>query len=306
MKALERALRRVTGLGFEQLKGVAAGTLERTRRERLGLAAAGWAFWTTVALLPTLIVLLTLYGLVADADQIERQVASVLGSVSAETRTLVSDQLRSFSRSGGLGWGLALGLVGLLWTASNGMANAIKAVALAYGERERRRFLTLRLLALAFTVGALVMMGAGTAIVAVVPEALDRAGSPLGIALSAVRWGGLVVLVGTGVAVLYRFAPQSRHGGWEWVIKAALIVSATWAAMTGLFSLYIRNFSNYAGTYGALAGLIILMLWFYLTAFLAVAGAAIAAEMWEIGAGKSAAQHRSAERAHRDELRRAS
>jgi membrane protein len=298
----EGAVRRLTGLGFDQLRRVGTGALERARRERLGLVASGWAFWTTVALFPTLIVLLTVYGLVSDTGEIERQVSDVLGSVSSEARTVVTNQLTSLSRSGGLGWGLALGLAGVLWTASNGMANAIKAVALAYGEQERRSFLKLRGLALAFTVGALAVIGVATAIVAVLPIALNGGTGLLGVAVTVLRWGGLIAIVALALAVLYRFAPRTRHGGWEWAIKAAITVAVAWAAMTGLFSLYVQNFGDYAGTYGALAGLIILMLWFYLTALLAVAGAAIAAEMWEVSEGRDGDASGEGDRA----LRRAS
>lgn len=283
-RRLEAVVQTATRLDLEAWARVLRRAWERARRERLGLVAAGVGFWASLSLFPALIVLLTVYGLVSEADEVNRQVAQVLGSVSAEARTVVTSQLRSLVVSGNLGWGLLFGLVAVLWTASNGMASAIKAVALAYGEQERRPFLKLRALALAFTLGALLVVGAMIALVAVLPFALDEAGSGPSAALFTLgRWGGLVLLMSALVAALYRFAPRTRHGGWEWAIKASITVCVVWAVVTAVFSVYVRTLSDLAATYGALAGLIVLMLWFYLTGYLVLGGAAVAAEMWRVG-----------------------
>lgn len=281
--SVARLLTRATGLDVARWRRVLSGTQERMKEDRLGLVAATIGFWATVSLFPSLVVLLTIYGLVSETGEVQRQVERVLGSVSEEARSLVTRQLRWLVTSGGLGWGLVLGLVGVLWTASSGMANVIKAVALAYGEEEQRPFLRLRVLALAFTVGALVIVGVATTLVAVLPVALNGGSGAWRVVFAIGRWGGLVLLLSLAISALYRFAPQTRHGGWEWAIKGAIVVSLAWAGTTALFSVYARNFSDYAGTYGALAGIIILMFWFYLTGFLVVGGAAVAAEMWRVG-----------------------
>lgn len=301
-------LRGVTGLGVPEWARVLRGTRKRVKDERLGLVAAAFGFWGTLALFPALIVLLTVYGMLSEADEVQAQVERILGSVSSEARTVVTNQLQSLTRSGGLGWGLVLGLVGVLWTASSGMANAIKAVALAYGEEESRGFLALRLLALAFTAGALLVVGAAIALVGILPAAFGDGFGLIGVLLSVGRWVGLVLLMAAAIAVLYRVAPRTRHGGWDWAIKGAVSVAVLWALMTGAFSIYVRNFSNYAGTYGTLAGLVILMFWFYLTGLLVVGGAAVAAEMWRVGEGEAHAEpHRSdATPLERDRERRAS
>jgi len=277
-RALDRALRRATGIDASRWRLVLLGVRERARDQRLSLVAAGIGFWATLALFPTLIVLVTLYSLTADAAEVQDQVDRVLGSVSPEARTVVGDQLESLADSGGLGWGLAVGLVGVLWTASSGMASAIKAVAYAYGEEEQRPFLGLRALALGFTVAGLAVILVVTTLIAVLPRAFED----LGVLVAVGRWLLMILLVAGAVAALYRFAPQRRHGGWEWSIKAALVVAIAWAALTAGFSVYVRSFADLTATYGTLAGVIVLMLWFYLTGLLIVAGAAIAAEMWRV------------------------
>jgi membrane protein len=279
---VDDAFRHVTGLGVAEWHRVSRGTIQRSRRQRLALVAAGWAFWAAISLFPSLIVLITVYGLLAEAEEVQRQVGSILGSVSSEVRTLITRELRHVVRSSG-GWGLVFGLAALLWTASSGMANAIKAVALAYGEAESRSFLRLRALALLSTVGALLVVGSAIALVAIVPATLSDATGATGLVVGALRWGGLIVLLTIGITILYRFSPRSRHGGWHWAVKAAVLVSIGWAGVTATFSVYIRSFSSYANTYGALAGFIILMLWLYLSAFLVVTGAAVGAEMWRVG-----------------------
>ena len=271
----ERVIRRATGFDLADWRRIGSGTRARMRQERLGLVAAAIGFWGTISLLPSLIVLLTIYGLISEVDDIQRQVERVLGSISEEARSVVTSQLRSVVESTGLGWGLVAGLVGVFWTSSSGMANAIKAVALAYGEPQQRSFLRLRLLSIAFTLGSLVVASVAVGIAAGAPLAFDVSWVAV-----AVRWVGLTLLVASAVATLYRLAPQRRHGGWEWAIKGALAVAVAWAAVTGAFSVYVREFSTYAGTYGALAGLVILMFWFYLTGLIVVGGAAMAAEMW--------------------------
>jgi membrane protein len=95
---------------------VLAGAMERAREERLSLVAAGIGFWATLSLFPSLIVLVTIYGLASDGSEVERQVDRVLGSLSPEARTVVSRQLHSIARSAQLGWGLALGLAAVLWS----------------------------------------------------------------------------------------------------------------------------------------------------------------------------------------------
>jgi membrane protein len=277
-RALDPALRRTTGIDVTRWRLVLLGARERAREHRLSLVAAGIGFWATLALFPTLLVLVTLYALTSDAAEVQAQVDRVLGSVSPEARTIVGDQLQSLARSGGLGWGLAGGLVGVLWTASSGMASAIKAVAYAYGEEEQRPFLRLRALALVFTVVGLAVILVLTTLVAVLPLAFED----LGVVVIAGRWLVMILLVAAAVAALYRFAPRRRHGGWEWSIKVATVVAIAWAALTAGFSVYVRSFADLTATYGTLAGVIVVMLWFYLTGLLILAGAAIAAEMWRV------------------------
>jgi membrane protein len=277
----ERVIRRATGFDLADWRRIGSGTRARMRQERLGLVAAAIGFWGTISLLPSLIVLLTIYGLIAEVGDIQRQVERVLGSISEEARSVVTSQLRSVVESTGLGWGLVAGLVAVFWTASSGMANAIKAVALAYGDPQPRSFLRLRLLAIAFTLCSLVVASLAVGIAAGAPLAFD-----VPWLAAAIRWLGLTLLVASAVATLYRFAPQRRHGGWEWAIKGALAVAVAWAAVTGAFSVYVRELSTYGGTYGALAGLVILMFWFYLTGFIVVGGAALSAEMWHQRVGR--------------------
>lgn len=279
---IEPAVHRVTGLPGSRWPRIFRGTRRRAREGRLSLVAAGIGYWATLSLFPTLIVLVTLFGLVSEAGEVERQVNRFLGSISPEARQVVGDQLRSIAGSGGLGWGLVAGLIGVLWTASSGMASVIKAVSMAFGEEEQRPFLRLRVLALGFTLAGAVVVLALLALATLLPLALEDAG-PWGAVVSAGRWIVIVGLMAAAVAALYRFAPQHRHGGWEWSVKAALFVSVAWAVATGAFSVYVRSFADFAATYGALTGVIVLMAWFYLTGLLITLGAAVAAEMLHAG-----------------------
>jgi membrane protein len=284
-RRIDPLLRRMTGIRTSEWGRVARGVKTRAREGRLSLVAAGIGYWFTLSLFPTLIVLVTLFGLVADAGEVERQVDRFLGAISPEAKVVVTEQLQTIAGSGGLGWGLLAGLVGVFWTASSGTASAIKAVALAYGEREQRSFVRLRAMALAFTLAGFAVVAALLAMVAFVPIALEGAGG-WGRVLAAGRWVVIVGLMAAAIAALYRFAPQDRHGGWQWSVKAAVAASVAWAVATGLFSLYVRSFADFAATYGAITGLIVLMVWFYLTGLLITLGAAIAAVILEVDSGR--------------------
>jgi membrane protein len=158
--------------------------------------------------------------------------------------------------------------------------NLIKATNLAYDEDETRGFLKLRGTALALTLGAVVFVLLAVALVAVVPPVFDALGLG-GIALvvaQIVRWALLVALVVGALAVVYRVAPDRDAPRFTWVSVGALVATLLWIIGSVAFSLYVNNFGSYNKTYGALAGVIVLMLWLYLTSYIVLLGAEINAE----------------------------
>jgi membrane protein len=253
-----------------------------TRADGIPLMAAGVAFYAFLSLFPALIAAVTLYGLIADPAQVEKQIRILSEALPRETTTLIADQLRDITSSSdrALGLGLALSLLTALFTASGGVANLIKAINLAYDEEETRGFVRLRAIALVLTLGAVVFMVVSVGLIAVLPVVLDELG--LGAvgrtAVGVLRWVGLVVFVIGALAALYRFAPDRNDPRFSWVTLGAAVATVLWILGSVGFSVYVSNFGSYGKTYGSLAGAVVLLLWLFLTAFMVLLGAEINAE----------------------------
>jgi membrane protein len=250
--------------------------------DHVPMLAGGVAYFAFLAVFPALIAAITLYGLVADPAEVADQVRSLAGMLPQESQPLIVSQLDALvSTSGGaLGVGLVVSLLAALWSASSATGNLIQAVNLAYDEEETRGFLKLRGIALLLTLGAIVFVLVTLTLVAVVPPLLDAL--PIGTAglvvAQVVRWGLLLAMVITALAVVYRVAPDRDAPRFGWVSVGALVAAALWLIGSALFSVYVNYFGSYNKTYGALAGVVVLMLWLYLTSYIVLLGAEINAE----------------------------
>lgn len=250
--------------------------------DNVSMLAGGVAFFAFLALFPALIAASTLYALFADPATVSRQVQDLAGALPQEAQPLVAGTLQSLTAPEGttLGVGLAVSVLVALWTASGGTSNLMTAVNLAYDEEESRGFLRLRATALALTLGAIVFVLLALTLVAVVPVFIDALalGTVGTVAAQVVRWALLVGVVVTALAVVYRVAPDRDSPRFRWVSPGAVVATALWVLGSVAFSLYVNNFGSYNATYGALAGVVVLMLWLYLTAYIVLLGAEINAE----------------------------
>ncbi|HEU0089881.1 MAG TPA: YihY/virulence factor BrkB family protein [Pseudonocardiaceae bacterium] len=265
--------------GWRQVLRRAIG---ESKQDNLSLLAAGVAFYAFLALFPALIALVTLVGLVADPTRITQQVQSFTTGLPQGAQQLITDQLKAVAQSGddALTVGLVVSLLVVLWSASSGTANLMTAVNLAYDEQESRGFVKLRAMALLLTLGAIVFLVLTLALIAVVPVVLHAVPlGPVGTVLAQVlRWTLLLVLIIAGLAVLYRLAADRNPPKFRWVTLGSVVAAALWLLGSAGFSLYVNFFGNYNKTYGALAGVIVLMLWLFLTSYLVLLGAEINAE----------------------------
>jgi membrane protein len=253
-----------------------------SKEDGVPLIAAGVAFWAFVALFPALIAAVTLYGLVADPDQVRKQVEQVFTALPEESAALIRDQLLEITRTSdrALGVGLVVSLLGALFTASGGVANLVKAINMAYDEEETRGFVKLRLVALLFTLGSIVFVAVAVGLIAVLPAVLDDIGlgSTAQVVVGVLRWVGLVAFVAVALAVLYRYAPDRNAPRFSWVSLGATVATVLWVLGSVAFSLYVSTFGKYSETYGTLAGVVVLLLWLFLTAFVVLLGAEINSE----------------------------
>jgi membrane protein len=156
----------------------------------------------------------------------------------------------------------------------------IMAVNHAYGGEQERGFVKRRAMGLLFTLGAIIFVVSAVALVAAVPAILNALSLPgwVNVLVQIARWIALVLAVVTALSVLYRWAPEHGSGRWEWLSFGAIVATLIWIVVSVGFSVYVDNFSNYAQTYGSLAGVAVLLLWLWLSAYAALFGAEINAE----------------------------
>jgi membrane protein len=250
--------------------------------QNLFLIAGGVTYAILLALFPGLAALVSLYGLVFDANQIERQVAALSGLLPGQTQDLLSQELHSLVQASGgaLGFAALVGLVLALWSASRGMSGLITAVNIAYEEKERRGFFKFNLIALALTLGLVVGGIVAIALVAVLPAVarLLAVGSVTKWLLLLAQWPLLIVLVMLGLAILYRYAPDRDKPQWRWVSPGAIAATILWIIGSAAFTVYVANFNSYDKTYGSLGGVVILLTWLYLSALMVLLGAVVNAQ----------------------------
>jgi membrane protein len=248
----------------------------------LFMVAAALAFYAMLALFPGLFALVSLYGLLSDPQDVERFVSMLAGILPPSAWETLQEELRALVsvETGSLSLAFAASTVGALWSATTGVDALIEAVNWAYGKPERRSFVRRRTLSLRLTLGLMLAALVAIALVAIVPSAivLLRQRPALLQVLDIARWPLLAALVTVGLIKLYRVAP-CRPRPARWVLSGALLTSVLWLLISGLFSFYVSEFGSYHKTYGALGGVIVLLLWFYWSAFLVLLGAEITAAL---------------------------
>src|SRR4051812_43480708 len=252
------------------------------KADNMPIIAGGVAFFGFLSAFPALIATISIYGLVSSPADVTRQIESLSAQLPQEAQDLLETQLNSIaSNSGGaLSFGLVVSILAALWSASGGVGNLITAVNIAYDEVETRNFIKLRATSLALTLGAIAFVLVAFGLLAVVPGLISAL--PLGVVgtvlAQIVRWGLLLAMFAGSLAVIYRVAPDRDAPRLRWVSLGAVVVTVLWAIVSVGFALYVNNFGSYDKTYGAIAGVIVLMLWLYLTCYLVLLGAEINSE----------------------------
>jgi membrane protein len=260
---------------------IAKRTAKEVKADQVPLLAAGVAFYTLLALFPAIIAGVSIYGLVADPQTVRDQIDKLTQMLSPQTADLVGKQLIEVTSSAGgaLGVATVVGILTALWSASSGMKALVTGVNLAYDETETRTFVKLRGLSILLTLGAMLLLTVAGATIAGFPPIADNLPVALQWVVSILRFVVLAVLLILGLAALYRYAPNRDKPKWTWVSWGSVVATVLWILASIGFSIYVNSFGNYNKTYGALAGIIILMFWLYLTAVIVLVGAELNTEM---------------------------
>ena len=270
----------ISAAGWRDI-GLRAG--RRIGRDLVPLVAAGVAFFGMLALFPAIATLASLAGLFFDADLVIRQLDALEGLAPAEPLAVVRDQAVALAgQAPGRATATAIfSLAFSLFWASRGIDNLVSGINMAHAETETRNIIVRNFVSLWLTAALTAIALASLALAVALPPAAEALGLSgwTDTIVTVGRWPMLALLSMAALGLLYRYAPARRPPRWSWVTPGAVVATALWLGGSLLFSFFVRNFGSYQPTYGALAGVVILLLYIWLTAFVVLLGALLNAEM---------------------------
>jgi membrane protein len=259
----------------------------RTWRESLdddvlGLAAQ-LSYYLFLALFPALVFLLALASFFP-LSNITDEVGRSLGPfVSPQVLALIQDQMRRLAdnEDGGL---LTVGVAGALWSSSAALVSIVGALNRAYDIEEGRPWWKVRLVAMALTLGVALFILLALSLVLAGPSVAERLGQATGWGVPfewtwlILQWPLVFMMVATGVGLIYYFGPDADQD-WVWITPGAVAATGLWLLISLLFKLYIAKFTDYEGSYGTVGGVIVVLLWLYVSGLAILAGAELNAEI---------------------------
>jgi membrane protein len=271
-------------------KPTTGGTLKRLVKEvsqdNLTDWAAALTYYLVLAMFPAIIAMISIVGLVFEPRQITDALTTLLNTIApgtaANTFSGVINQLAGSQSAAG--FGLILGLATALWAASGYVGAFTRAANVIWETPEGRPFWKLKPLQLLLTlIGVLFIAIIALSVVATGPVT-DAIGNAIGVGGTATtvwdiaKWPVMVLLVAVMVAVLYYSAPNVRIRGFKFVTVGSAVAILVWIVASAAFAFYVANFGSYNKTYGALAGVVIFLVWLWLTNLAVLIGVELDAE----------------------------
>jgi membrane protein len=252
-------------------------TLKRTltdfQEENLSDWAAALTYYGLLSLFPALIAMVSLLGIFGDPQTTTAKLTEIITELGPESgaETFEGPIKSIVENQSAAGFAFVFGLAVALWSASGYVGAFIRASNVIYETSEGRPFWKLRPLQIAMTLAMVVMaalLAVGLVLTGPVVEAVAK---PIGLSGTAVdvwnvaKWPVMAAIFILMVDVLFYVSPNVKMRGFRWLTPGAIVAIVVWAVASALFALYVANFSSYDKTYGTLAGLVVLLLWFWIT-----------------------------------------
>ncbi|MCW8108417.1 YihY/virulence factor BrkB family protein [Alteromonas ponticola] len=258
-------------------------TYQKMQEDNLSLIAAGVGFYFLLAIFPFLAGLISLYGLVVTPDQLDQHMTYLINFVPQQSRYILEEQLSHLiaNSSQALGTGAVVSFILTIWSSSKGANALITACNITYSESEGRSFIGSIIARMVLTVAIIIAVIVALICITVLPKLITIIS---GYSLSSqganwITWPILLILFNTGLAALYRYSPHRANPKWRWVTPGSVVATVFWIIFSFAFSYYLREFASYNKTYGSVGGIIILLMWFYLSAYIILLGAELNAAM---------------------------
>jgi len=252
-------------------------TLKRTATEfsedNLTDWAAALTYYGLLSLFPALIALVSLVGLFGDPKTTTSTITDIVTSIGPSSAAdTFSEPIKSItSNRSAAGFAFVIGLAAALWSASGYVGAFMRASNVIYETPEGRPFWKLRPLQILVTVVMIILMAIVALGLVLTGPIVDAVAKPIGIGDTAVtiwniaKWPVLVALFITMIAVLYYASPNVKLRGFKWVTPGSIVAIVIWIVASAAFAFYVANFGSYNKTYGTLGGVIVLLMWFWIT-----------------------------------------
>lgn len=246
--------------------------------KKMPILAAGTGFYATLAFFTSLAAIIAIVAYTADAEELKAALSAIEIYFPVDIAALIGAQLESAFEYNVQNIIVAIfAILVALYSASRAMATLISSVNTAYEQKETRRVPVLIGMSFLMAIAAIIITAVSLGLVLVDQAALTHFGVPtfFAITLPVLRWVLLATIVAVSLALFYRFAPSNHNPRWKWVSWGAGIASVIWLGGTTLFFLYAKYLSVYSSIYNVFGSVIILLIWFNLSAFVILLGAEI-------------------------------
>ena len=275
-------------------------TLKEFKEDNLTDWAAALTYYSVLALFPALIALVSIIGLVGDPKATTNTLLDIVRQLSPDSVKTLQQPIQDItSNRSNAGLGLIVGLALALWSASGYVGAFMRADNAIYEVDEGRPFWKLRPLQVFVTLIMVIVLAIVLlALVATGPVA-KAVGDNIGVGDTAItvwniaKWPVLLGMLIVILAVLYHASPNVQLPGFRWISPGAVVAVVAWIIASALFALYVANFGSYNKTYGTFAGVIVFLLWMWITNLAILFGAELNAELErsrEIEAGMPGAE----------------
>lgn len=251
--------------------------------DHVSVVAAGVAFFGLLAIFPAIAAVISIAGFFLDPADVAGQLDSLATLLPESAASIIQSQITAVTGGDETATGLAalFGILIAFYGATKGMLTLMEGMNVAYDEDETRGVVKLYATGAALTLflifGILIALG----VILILPVVLDVVPLPDEVTtiISWAQWPVLAVLTMFGLAVVYRFGLARENPEWRWVSPGAVVATLLWLAGTVAFSIYAQNFGRYNETYGTIGGVIILLTWLWISAYIVLAGAELNSEM---------------------------
>lgn len=251
--------------------------------DHVSVVAAGVAFFGLLAIFPSVTAVISIAGLVLSPATVQDQITGLAAMLPQNAAEIIQAQAQQVVQGSDTGAGLTalFSILLALYGASKGVRTLMDGMNIAYEEEEKRNIVVLYAVSLGLTVMLVVGLIAALGISLALPAFFALFGAPawLETLLTWARWPILGLFAVLGLSLLYRWGPSRADARWRWISPGAVLATLLWVLGTGAFTLYASNFGSYNQTYGALGGVIALLTWLWLSAYIVLLGAELNSEM---------------------------